>query len=308
MKFYHLLDSIPWVRDNLPRRLGFVLFLGSQLTLLIYLIVMKVLDARLDSGVILTVASFNLGAWVACYLAMRLFLKPVEATAEVLRAYLERRTVGVLPQSGRDLVGQLMRDADYIGKRVELEASQLARAVDDDLLTGLYSRGAGKRRLMEDVARSERGKMTFHFAFVSVHNLSDIGVRHGNTKVDAILQHLSNLLTINTRRSDWVARWSDHLFAIGFCDNTQITETMRRIHNVLEQSPLEVAPGEKRAPIACCGAVLHRPGTRLQTFYELARDAMRAAEAHVQAGDAQKRVVVISPEPVIDPELKALIE
>jgi diguanylate cyclase (GGDEF)-like protein len=308
VKFYQLLDSIPWVRDNLPRKMGFVLFLGSQVTLLIYLGVMWAIDARLDAGVVLTVASFNLGAWVACYLAMRLFLKPVEATAEVLRAYLERRPVAVLPQNGHDLLGQLMRDADYIGKRVELDASQLSRAVDDDLLTGLYSRGAGKRRLMEDVARSERGKMTFHFAFVSLHSLADIGVRHGNAKVDAVLQHLAHLLTINTRKADWVARWSEHLFAIGFCDNTQISETMRRLHNVLEQSPLEVSPGEKHAPVVCCGAVLHRPGIRVQAFYEMTRDALRAAEAQLQASGAGKRVVVISPEPVIDPELKALMK
>jgi D-alanyl-D-alanine carboxypeptidase (penicillin-binding protein 5/6) len=59
--------------------------------------------------------------------------------------------VPVLPSDGHDIVGQLMRDADYIGKRTELESTQLKRAVDDDLLTGLYSRGAGKRRLLSVV-------------------------------------------------------------------------------------------------------------------------------------------------------------
>jgi hypothetical protein len=171
VKFYRLLDSIPWVRDHLERKLGLVLFIGTQLTLVFYIAVKLAFDSPLEAGILLLVASFNLGAWVAAYLSMRIFLKPVEATAEALRAYLERRPVPVLPSDGHDIVGQLMRDADYIGKRTELESTQLKRAVDDDLLTGLYSRGAGKRRLLEDAARSERGKMKFHFAFFSLHGM-----------------------------------------------------------------------------------------------------------------------------------------
>ena len=308
MKFYRLLDSIPWVRDHLERKLGLVLFIGTQLTLVFYIAVKLAFDSPLEAGILLLVASFNLGAWVAAYLSMRIFLKPVEATAEALRAYLERRPVPVLPSDGHDIVGQLMRDADYIGKRTELESTQLKRAVDDDLLTGLYSRGAGKRRLLEDAARSERGKMKFHFAFFSLHGIAEIGERHGNERIDALLQHVATLFSLNVRRSDWVARWNDHLFAVGFCDNGRIEEVVRRIHQVLEQSPFEVAPGEKRSPVVACGVCQHVPGIALQIFYELARDAMRDAEKAVTNGSAQQRVVVVTPEPVIDPELKAMLE
>ena len=202
MKFYRLLDSLPWVRNSLERKLGFTLFVGSQLTLLIYVAIKLIVGSPLEPGILLLVASFNLGSWVAAYVAMRFFLQPIEATANALRAYLERRPVDVLPQDGHDILGQLMRDADYIGKRAEMDASQLNRAVDDDRLTGLYSRRAGKRRLLEDAARSDRGKMKFHFAFFSLHGIRDIGTRQGNDKLDGMLQHVASLFTLNTRRID----------------------------------------------------------------------------------------------------------
>jgi diguanylate cyclase (GGDEF)-like protein len=308
LKFYRLLDAIPWVRDRIERKLGLVLFVGSQLTLLIYIGVKIALKSPLEPGIVLLVASFNLGSTVAGYLAMRLFLKPIEATADALRAYLERRPVAVLPQDGHDVFGQLMRDADYIGKRAELDSSQLQRAVDDDLLTGLYSRRAGKRRLLEDTARSERGNMKFHFAFFSLHGLSDVGTRHGNERLDAMLQHIAMLFKMNTRRTDWVARWNDHLFGVGFCNNTQIRETVERIHQILEESPFKVAPGEMRCPIVACGVCEHASGLPMQKFYEMARDAMRGAENAVNSGDRAGRVVVMSADPVIDPELQALME
>ena len=308
MKFYRLLEAIPWVRESLERKLGFILFIGSQLTLLIYMGMKLLVDSPLEPGIVLMVASFNLGSWAAAYVAMRFFLQPIEATAHALRAYLERRPVEVLPQDGRDMFGQLMRDADYIGKRAEMDASQLNRAVDDDLLTGLYSRRAGKRRLLEDAARSERGKMKFHFAFFSLHTLDDIGPEHGNDRLDAMLQHIATLFKLNTRRTDWVARWNEHLFAIGFCDNKQIHQTVARIHKILEQSPFAVVPGEMHTPIVACGVCEHTPGLDLQKFYEMTRDAMHRAETAVNSGDRASRVVVIIPEKVIDPELKEILQ
>jgi diguanylate cyclase (GGDEF)-like protein len=307
MWFYKLLDAIPWVRESLPRKLGFMLFAATQITLVLFVLVKWALNSPLDYGILLLVASFNLGACVACYLAMRLFLLPVEATAGALRAYLERRPVDLLPVTGHDVVGQLMRDADYIGKRQELDSSQLQRAVDDDVLTGLYSRRAAKRRLLEDVARSDRGQMRLHFAFISLHGLTEHGRVQGNDRVDEWLRHVAMLLKVNTRRSDWVARWADHVFAIGFCDNSKIEETVARLHGVIEKSPFEVAPGKQVVPSAAIGVVEHASGVDMQSFYDQVREAEKRAQAGIGNVDAAARVVIAKLEKPIDAELKALM-
>ncbi|MBL8520538.1 MAG: diguanylate cyclase [Betaproteobacteria bacterium] len=307
MWFYKLLDAIPWVRESLPRKLGFMLFIATQVTLVLFMLAKVALNSPLDWGIVLMVASFNLGSWVAGYLGMRLFLQPVEATAGVLRAYLERRPVDVLPVHGHDIVGQLMRDADYIGKRQELDSTQVLRAVDEDLLTGLYSRRAGKRRLLEDVARSDRGQMRLHFAFISLHGLTDLGRQHGNDRIDDLLRHVAALLRVNSRRSDWVARWSEHLFAIGFCDNGKIDETIARLHGVLEKSPYEIVPGKLAAPIAAIGVAEHAAGVDMQVFYDQARAAMKTAEQGLASREAQQRIHIVRLERPLDAEMKALM-
>ena len=308
MKFYRLLDRLPWVRESLERKLGFTLFVASQLTLLIYITVKFSFGSQLEPGILLLIASFNLGSWVAAYVAMRFLLHPIEATAETLRAYLEGSPVDVLPQDGHDIFGQLMRDAEYLGRRAEVDSTHLTLAIDDDLITGLYSRRAGERHLMEDVARSERGMMKFHLAYFALQKTSEIGARYGNSKIDALLQHVAGLFRLNIRRGDWVARWSDQLFVVGFCDMKQIHDAVGRIHQIIEQSPFSLAPGEMHSPVAICGVCEHVAGMELEELYDLAGGAIHRAERALDSSERSDRVVVIIPEPRIDPELAALME
>ena len=46
----------------------------------------------------------------------------------------------------------------------------------------------------------------------------------------------------------------------------------------------------------------------LQAFYEMARDAMRQAEKNIDSAERASRLVVVTPEPVIDSELKAILD
>ncbi|HEX4859514.1 MAG TPA: diguanylate cyclase [Usitatibacteraceae bacterium] len=307
MKFYKLLNWIPWFRDNHERKLGLVLFLATQATLLAYLAIKALSNDPVDLGIVFIGTIFNVGSWGAAYLAMRLYFLPVEHTSKALRNYLERQPAVALPADGKDLIGQLMRDAEYLGRRYAQDTAELQRSVDDDVLTGLYTRSAAKRRLSEDVARSERGQMTFHFVFVSLHGLTELGREHGNERVDALLQHVATLLSVNSRRSDWVARWSEHVFAIGYCDNNKIVEAVTRLHGIVENSPFEIAPNCRVAPRAACGAVMHARGLDVKAVFEMAQEALREAERGLASDEAAKRIHVNIPAPVIDTDLKELM-
>ena len=58
-----------------------------------------------------------------------------------------------------------------------------------------------------------------------------------------------------------------------------------------------------------CGVCFHVPRPDLQQFYDAARDAMHKAEKALKSSDPGDRVVIVSsPAPPIDPELKALLE
>ena len=83
---YRFLDKIPWVRESLPRKPGILLFIATQLTLLLYVFAKDAVSSPTEPGILLLIASFNLGSWVAAYVMMRFFLRPIEATAAALRA------------------------------------------------------------------------------------------------------------------------------------------------------------------------------------------------------------------------------
>ena len=105
MPLYRFLDKIPWVRESLPRKRGTLLFIATQLTLLLDVFAKDAVSSPTAPGILLLIASFNLGSWVAVYVMMRFFLRPIEATVAALRAYIERRPVEHLPQDGHDVFG-----------------------------------------------------------------------------------------------------------------------------------------------------------------------------------------------------------
>jgi diguanylate cyclase (GGDEF)-like protein len=299
MKLYALLDRFPWTRESLPRKLGVILFLATQFSLLIYVLVAWLMKNPIEPGWILVMASLNLGAWAAAYIAMRFLLAPIEATAGALRAHLERRPVTALPQHHSDVIGQLMRDASYLAKRVGDDTNFLQKSTESDPLTGLYSRRTGNRRLGEDVARAARQQMVFHFAFFALHGLKEPAAKLGNAPVDQLIAHAASLLQINTRKGDWIARWSDHLFAVGFCGNNQIHESLKRIHSILERSPIDVVPGLSLGMKVACGAVSFAPGMTPQTLYDHCVDALLKAQKSLDADDANLRVEIYTPAPQI---------
>jgi diguanylate cyclase (GGDEF)-like protein len=305
---YRLLDSIPWVREHLARKLGVLLFVASQLTLLIYVCVKLAFDSPLESGMVLLLASFNLGAWVAGYVAMRWLFGPVEQTAAVLRAGLERREMPALPQHHQDVIGQLMRDATYLARRVRDDAEHLQYSANTDPITGFYTRGAGKRRLAEDIARADRHKMAFHFAFISLHGLEEPAAIYGNESIDHLLAHVAQLLQSNIRRSDWAARWNEHLFAIGFYASSQVFETALRLQNMIEQSPVEILPGVTLTPTVACGVGTYVKGASVIELRTVAAGALTEAQAGLDSADPRARVIVSATASAIDAELNELLE
>ena len=83
---YRFLDKIPWVRESLPRKPGILLFIATQLTLLLYVFAKDAVSSPTEPDILLLIASFNRGSWVDAYVMMRFFLRPTEAAAPALRA------------------------------------------------------------------------------------------------------------------------------------------------------------------------------------------------------------------------------
>jgi hypothetical protein len=99
----------------------------------------------------------------------------------------------------------------------------------------------------EEVARAERDLQVFQLAFFDINDFKPINDRHGHSAGDACISHLADLLQLNTRRGDWVARWGGDEFIVGLHRNRALKMVMERIVNAIGASPCEIAPGWKSA-------------------------------------------------------------
>lgn len=291
MGLYAWLENFSWTRGHWPRKLGVLLFLATHASLLFYVLAKWLLSSPIDLPLVLMVFGFDLGAWIVAYIFMRDLFAPLNLAAAALRAHLEKRGPVELPEHYTDVAGQLLRDARYLTQHATGDQD----AADIDRLTGFYTQRAGKRRLLEDTARADRGQMKFHFVFISLHGIADVAAVHGNARIDALLVHVATLLQMNIRKTDWIVRWSDHLFALGFCNNTQAQETVQRLHGVVESSPFDIAPGVSLAPVVACGVAVYATGLTAKGVYDLAREAIKTAEGQLEAPSSSKRIVILTP-------------
>ena len=292
MKLYRLLNSIPWARTHFERKLGLTLFVASQLTLVIYVALKFINNSPLEPGLVLILASFGLGTWLVSYILIDLLLAPLHHTAAELRNHLERRAIVNLPTQYTDVVGQLMRDAGYLARRARKDADYLLQSDETDPLTGFYARNSGRRRLGEDVARAERHNSSLHFSFMSMDGLNQYAAEYGNDSVDTVIRHVASLLEHNLRKSDWVVRWSEQLFAVGFQGNTQPNETIARLQGIIEKSPLEIAPGKMVAPVVCCGVGIFAKGASTNAVQTAAAEALLKAQSAMNQSDPLARIVM----------------
>src|SRR5437870_3527536 len=162
MKLYSLLEAVPWTRSDFSRKLGVVLFGASQLPLCLYALIKWSLGSPFDNGIVLSVACLSLLGFISAYLAMRMLLTPLDHMEESLRTFLTASEHRPLPTVHADLLGRLMRDIEHATQRGRRALRHIQRDADFDDLTGVYTRRAAKRRLVEDCARAERNGLRFH--------------------------------------------------------------------------------------------------------------------------------------------------
>ena len=249
---------------------------------------------------LVTALCLCLFASVLAYLGIRMVLAPLQEVAQAMQRHLTPDGSAPLPTHYGDLLGRIMRDAEHLAQRSERATQHIQRQADVDELTGLYTRRAAKRRIVEDCARVDRGAMTLHFALFTLSDLVAVGAESGTATADSLLQHVARLAEMNIRKSDWIARWDERLFAVGFCDNAKAEETVRRMIGVLRQSPMNV-DGRVHELRPICGVSQHLAGTGPKSLFKSANNALKAARAGLALPEAPGYVISkVSPDPEPD--------
>lgn len=279
MRLYKLLDHFPGAREDFDRKLGVTLALSALAPAALYLGAKMLFSSGVEFGLAITLVCLCLSGAVTSYLAIRVLLNPLEQVAATLKRPL---AIGetTLPTDYRDLLGRIMRDAESLAQRSERAARHIQERGSTDDLTGQYTRQAVKRRMMEDCARTDRKQMTLHIALVELADSEAIAQADGIGALEALIQRTGQLLAMNMRKTDWIGRWRENVFIVGFCDNQNIDETLSRMMGKLRQSEsvAEQNQGAAQPAIrAWCGAAQYMPGTGPGTVLASAVGALSAS-------------------------------
>ncbi len=276
MLLYKLLDRFPGAREDFDRKLGVTLAVAVLIPPGLYAGVKALLGQPLGTGALLILLCLCIAGGVLAYLGIRLLLRPLEDVAATLHRPL---SVGgrSLPTDYQDLLGRIMRDAESLAQRSERASRHIQeRGLTDDL-TGHYTRQAVKRRMMEDCACTDRKQMTLHIALIELADTEAIAQGQGIGELEALIHRTSQLLAMNIRKTDWMGRWREGMFIIGFCDNQKIDDTLRRTMNKLKESAASPDAAGLPAIRAWCGAAQYLPGTGPGTVLASAVSALAAA-------------------------------
>jgi diguanylate cyclase (GGDEF)-like protein len=280
LTLYGRLAAFAPVGDSYAGKFALAAFIGILVPLAVF--ILYLLLSRADWSAMypalaaLVLASFM--GFLGTMWILRELLVPIDLTAEALKAYIEKRELPDLPISYPDRAGKLMEGTQYTLAQLHETINRLERVSDTDDLTGIYNRRAGEKRLSEEVARAERDLQTFQVAFFDINLFKQINDRHGHSAGDACISHIANLLQLNTRRGDWVARWGGDEFLVGLHRNRALKMVMERIVKAIAASPCEIAPGLEVRLSVSCGVAEYRFGAAPAGVLADADKAMYAAK------------------------------
>ncbi|MBS2023205.1 MAG: diguanylate cyclase [Deltaproteobacteria bacterium] len=104
--------------------------------------------------------------------------------------------------------------------RLEQQANELAELSRRDGLTGLLNRRHLDERLAEEFDRARRYGSDLTVAMADVDFFKQVNDTHSHAVGDEVLRRVSELFTMNLRRTDLVARYGGEEFALVFPETT----------------------------------------------------------------------------------------
>jgi diguanylate cyclase (GGDEF)-like protein len=283
LRIYFLLSNLGFPKSYLGKFL-LVVFLGTQMplvALVLYILLSSPVAQRPVLGILALMLVATLAGTAAALWALHSLLAPVRLTSSSLREYLDSKRLPDLPIHLTDEAGRLMADVQYTVDNLDSTIRTLVGLSGTDPLTGLSNRREGEKRLADDAARVSRGASTLTLAMVDVNNFKAINDAYGHQVGDVCIRHVADIIRLNIRESDWVARWGGDEFVLALHDASPFaaTETvLQRIVSDLKDSPARIPQGGELALTITIGATRHSGETDLRDLLAKADEALYEAK------------------------------
>jgi len=180
----------------------------------------------------------------------------------------------------------------------ELKAAmkRLAELASRDELTGLWNRREFMRLLQEESRRAVRNRTNFCVAVIDVDHFKQVNDKLGYLSGDAILQELAQLLDLERRATDSVARYGSEQFTL-LLSNVRLSTAAvaaERLRHQIMQHEWNVAGHGLQLTISA-GVAEWKPGETLVQLLNRAEAAV--AEAKAAGRNCVRTAFNFSPEP-----------
>ncbi len=120
------------------------------------------------------------------------------------------------------------------------ELGAMRTRAERDALTGLHNRGAFDQVLSAEIARFDRYHRPFALIMMDIDHFKQVNDQFGHDAGDAVLRHISRIITASLRDVDTAARYGGEEFALLLLetDKAHAVEIAERIRVRIEQTPV----------------------------------------------------------------------
>ena len=270
-----------------------VAFLGTHaplLALALYLLLGSSIGLGAALRILALLVVVTLAGTAVTLLALRALLAPVGLASSAIKRYLDDRCMPELPTGFSDEAGRLMADVQHAIEHLDSTIRALEGLSGTDHLTGLPNRREGEGRLAEDLERSRRGTGLLTVAVVDVDKFKAINDTHGHQAGDECIRHVADVIRLNVREGDWLARWGGDEFVLGLWDVSVFASpevVLGRINAALRKSPARLSGGEEIALSISVGA--HRYAGEADV-----RELLAKADAAMYQAKRERRAWVLA--------------
>jgi diguanylate cyclase (GGDEF)-like protein len=182
----------------------------------------------------------------------------------------------------RDAIMRLMAEVDRLrgelqGAKKRLE--ELETMADQDALLPILNRRAFVREMSRIISFAERYQLPASLLYFDLDHFKEINDQHGHAAGDAVLAHVSQLLTENVRESDVIGRLGGDEFGIilAKADEGQAKGKSESLAEIITSRP--TIWENKQLSVHCThGAYTFRPGESANQAIAKADEAMYASK------------------------------
>ncbi|WIO73565.1 diguanylate cyclase [Porticoccaceae bacterium LTM1] len=199
---------------------------------------------------------------------------------QLLQGYLvaERQRCEQQERQIKDLTRK-MREIEVESQELRAKVQDRQLAASRDSLTGALNRFGYEERVVEEFARSRRIGRPLSMMVVDVDNFKIVNDTYGHKAGDLVLQKVVELMRVNLRKTDCIARYGGDEFVVLLVDSDLDGAKIaaEKLRQAVEQCGFHNGGSPVKVTI-CCGVTQVRDDDTPETAFVRADSGMYAAK------------------------------